>query len=77
MALLSPIYPRAHGTIQLTSLSFSSGTRIGPFAGREGRPTGWSGKLAGADSSTSEVFTLLKCDGEWKITQKTCHWHDM
>jgi hypothetical protein len=38
---------------------------------------GWSGKLAGADSSISEVFTLLKRDREWKITQKTFHWHDM
>jgi hypothetical protein len=38
---------------------------------------GWSGTLAGADSRISEVFTLLKRDGEWKITQKTFHWHDM
>jgi len=37
---------------------------------------GWSGKLAGADSRISEVFTLLKREGEWKITQKTFHWHD-
>jgi Putative lumazine-binding len=36
---------------------------------------GWSGKLAGADSRISEVFTLLKRDREWKITQKTFHWH--
>ena len=38
---------------------------------------GWSGTLAGADSRISEVFTLLKREGEWKITQKTFHWHDM
>jgi len=38
---------------------------------------GWSGKMAGADSRISEVFTLLKRAGEWKITQKTFHWHDM
>ncbi|HXA06412.1 MAG TPA: nuclear transport factor 2 family protein [Bryobacteraceae bacterium] len=37
---------------------------------------GWSGKLAGTDSRISEVFTLLKRDREWKITQKTFHWHD-
>jgi hypothetical protein len=37
---------------------------------------GWSGKMAGADSRISEVFTLLKHAGEWKITQKTFHWHD-
>jgi hypothetical protein len=38
---------------------------------------GWSGVLAGSDSRISEVFTLLKRDGAWKITQKTFHWHDM
>jgi len=38
---------------------------------------GWSGKMAGADSRISEVFTLLKRAGEWQITQKTFHWHDM
>ena len=37
---------------------------------------GWSGKLAGADSGISEVFTLLKREGQWLITQKTFHWHD-
>lgn len=37
---------------------------------------GWSGTLAGADARISEVFTLLKRDHEWKITQKTFHWHD-
>jgi hypothetical protein len=30
----------------------------------------WSGKLAGANARASDVFTLLKCDGEWKITHK-------
>ena len=38
---------------------------------------GWSGTLAGSDSRISEVFTLLKRDGEWMITQKTFHWHDI
>jgi Putative lumazine-binding len=38
---------------------------------------GWSGKLTGSDSRISEVFTLLKRHGEWKITQKTFHWHEM
>jgi len=36
----------------------------------------WSGKLAGADARASDVFTLLKCEGEWKITHKLFHWHD-
>jgi len=36
----------------------------------------WSGKLAGANARASDVFTLLKCDGEWKITHKLFHWHD-
>jgi len=36
----------------------------------------WSGKLAGAQAHASDVFTLLKCDGEWKITHKLFHWHD-
>jgi hypothetical protein len=36
---------------------------------------GWSGKLAGQNARISEVFTLLKRDGEWLITQKTFHWH--
>ena len=34
---------------------------------------GWSGKLAGADASIAEVFTLLKREGQWLITQKTFH----
>ena len=37
---------------------------------------GWSGKLAGANARASDVFTLLKCNGEWKITHKLFHWHD-
>jgi hypothetical protein len=37
---------------------------------------GWSGKLAGANARASDVFTLLKRDGEWKITHKSFHWHD-
>ena len=36
----------------------------------------WSGKLAGAQTRVSDAFTLLKCDGEWKITHKLFHWHD-
>jgi hypothetical protein len=36
----------------------------------------WSGTLAGAGASISEVFTLLKREGQWLITQKTFHWHD-
>lgn len=37
---------------------------------------GWSGKLAGANARASDVFTLLKWKGEWKITHKLFHWHD-
>jgi Putative lumazine-binding len=36
----------------------------------------WSGKLAGVNARASDVFTLLKCGGEWKITHKLFHWHD-
>ena len=36
----------------------------------------WPGQLAGADSSIAEVFTLLKREGQWLITQKTFHWYD-
>ncbi len=36
----------------------------------------WSGKLAGANARASDVFTLLRRDGEWKITHKLFHWHD-
>jgi hypothetical protein len=35
----------------------------------------WSGNLAGAKARMSDVFTLLKTDGGWKISQKTFHWH--
>jgi hypothetical protein len=35
----------------------------------------WSGKLAGAKARASDVFTLLKRNGEWKITHKLFHWH--
>jgi hypothetical protein len=35
----------------------------------------WSGKLAGADARASDVFTLLRWNGEWKITHKLFHWH--
>jgi len=37
---------------------------------------GWSGKLAGTNARASDVFTLLKWNGEWKITHKLFHWHD-
>ncbi len=36
---------------------------------------GWTGKLVGARARASDVFTLLKVDGEWKITHKLFHWH--
>ena len=36
----------------------------------------WSGKLAGTHARASDVFTLLKVNGEWKITHKLFHWHD-
>jgi hypothetical protein len=36
----------------------------------------WSGKLAGANARASDVFTLLKWNGEWRITHKLFHWHD-
>jgi hypothetical protein len=35
----------------------------------------WSGKLAGANSRASDVFTLLKLNGDWTITHKLFHWH--
>jgi hypothetical protein len=37
---------------------------------------GWSGKLAGAGVVMSDLFTLLKMPGGWKIIQKAFHWHD-
>ena len=36
----------------------------------------WSGKLAGANARASDVFTLLRTSGQWKITHKLFHWHD-
>jgi len=36
----------------------------------------WSGKLAGANGNASDVFSLLKLKGEWKITHKLFHWLD-
>jgi Putative lumazine-binding len=35
----------------------------------------WSGELAGPDAHMSDVFTLLKTEDGWKISQKTFHWH--
>jgi hypothetical protein len=37
---------------------------------------GWSGKLAGSGVHMSDLFTLLKTEGGWKIIQKAFHWHD-
>ena len=36
---------------------------------------GWSGNLAGSDVRMSDLFTLLKMPGGWKIIQKAFHWH--
>lgn len=36
---------------------------------------GWSGRLAINDSRIAEVFTLIKRNGEWQITQKAFDWH--
>jgi Putative lumazine-binding len=36
---------------------------------------GWSGSLAGSDVYMSDLFTLLKMSGGWKIIQKAFHWH--
>jgi hypothetical protein len=36
----------------------------------------WSGKLAGSGVRMSDLFTLLKTPGGWKIIQKAFHWHD-
>jgi len=36
---------------------------------------GWSGNLAINDSRIAEVFTLLKRNGDWQITQKAFDWH--
>src|SRR5262249_14202278 len=34
-----------------------------------------SGKLAGSGVCMSDLFTLLKTPGGWKIIQKAFHWH--
>jgi hypothetical protein len=36
----------------------------------------WSGRLAGANARASDVFTLLRVNGQWTITHKLFHWHD-
>ncbi len=36
----------------------------------------WSGKLLGSQARASDVFTLLRVNGEWKITHKVFHWQD-
>ena len=36
---------------------------------------GWSGNLAGSGVYMSDLFTLLKTPGGWKIIQKAFHWH--
>ncbi len=36
---------------------------------------GWTGTLAGDGARMSDLFTLVKIDAGWKITQKTFHWH--
>src|ERR1700722_16443027 len=36
---------------------------------------GWSGILAGSGVRMSDLFTLLKMPGGWKIVQKAFHWH--
>jgi hypothetical protein len=35
----------------------------------------WSGKLAGSGVRMSDLFTLLRTPGGWKIIQKAFHWH--
>lgn len=37
---------------------------------------GWSGKMAGPNTRASDVFSLHKVDGHWKITHKLFHWHE-
>jgi putative lumazine-binding protein len=39
--------------------------------------SGWSGNLAGSDVRMSDLFTLLKTPGGWKIIQKAFHWHTL
>jgi hypothetical protein len=36
---------------------------------------GWTGRQVGAETRASDVFTLLKCAGQWSITHKLFHWH--
>jgi hypothetical protein len=36
---------------------------------------GWSGKRAGEGAAMTDLFTLLKTPGGWKIIQKAFHWH--
>jgi putative lumazine-binding protein len=36
---------------------------------------GWSGALAPPGVRMSDLFTLLKTPGGWKIIQKAFHWH--
>lgn len=36
---------------------------------------GWSGKLAGTNGRTTDVFTLLRTPQGWTIIQKAFHWH--
>jgi hypothetical protein len=35
-----------------------------------------SGQLAGKSVHMSDIFTLLRTDEGWKITQKAFHWHN-
>lgn len=35
----------------------------------------WSGQMVRGETRASDVFTMLKCAGEWKITHKLFHWH--
>ena len=37
--------------------------------------TQWSGKLAGSGVHMSDLFSLIKTEEGWKITQKVFHWH--
>lgn len=36
----------------------------------------WSGKLAGTNARVSNVFTLLRGNGEWRITHTLFHWFE-
>jgi hypothetical protein len=35
----------------------------------------WSGKNAGSGVHMSDLFTLIKTEEGWKISQKSFHWH--